>query len=66
MKREILSQLYALIETGWRLTESFKLNRLEFKSDAPEAELRAFVTTSLAAIERIVGTGSHYYKCIPQ
>ena len=63
MKKEVLTQLDALIETGQRLIESYELH--EYKSSMPEAELRAFVTSALAAIERIAGESSQYYRNIP-
>ena len=66
MKKEVLTQLDALIETGQRLIESYELKVYEYKSSVPEADLRAFVTSALAAIERIAGKNSQYYKNIPQ
>lgn len=66
MKREILSQLDALIETGQRLIDSYELKEFEYESSVPEVELRAFVTTALAAIERISGKNSPYYANIPE
>ena len=55
MKKEVLTQLDELIETGQQLIVSFKLKVYEYKSSVPEAELRAFVTSALSAIERIAG-----------
>ena len=66
MKKEVLTQLDELIETGQRLIESYELKRYEYKSSMPEAELRAFVTSALVAIERIAGKNSQYYGNIPQ
>ena len=66
MKTEVLTQLDALIKTGQRLTESFELKEYEYESSVPEVELRAFVTSALAAIERIAGKDSQYYANIPQ
>ena len=66
MKTEVLTQLNALIERGQRLTESFELKEYEYESSMPEVELRAFVTSALAAIERIAGKNSQYYANIPQ
>ena len=85
MKKEILPQLDALIETGKRLADSFQprmvkdvrgqwlpesyrpnMAKYVSKSNVPLAEHRAFVTSSLAAIERIAGKDSQYYENIPQ
>lgn len=66
MKREILSQLDALIETGRRLIDSYKEKAGLYKSSLPEAELRAFVTSALAVIESVAGKDSQYYGNIPQ
>lgn len=66
MKKEVLSQLDALIKTGQRLIESFRYESLTYESKVPEAELRAFVVSALAAIERIAGKNSQYYENIPQ
>lgn len=66
MKTEILTQLDALIATGQRLIESFQYESLTYESNIPEAELRAFVVSALAAIERIAGKNSQYYENIPQ
>ena len=66
MKTEVLSQLDALIETGQPLIESFQSKIYTYESSVPEAELRAFVVSALAAIERIAGKNSQYYENIPQ
>ena len=66
MKKEVLTQLDELIETGQKLVASFQLNYPTYQSNVPEAELRAFVTSALAAIERISGKDSQYYGNIPQ
>ncbi len=66
MKTVVLSHLDTLIETGQRLINSFQLGNYLYKSSVPEAELRAFVVSALAAIERIAGKNSQYYENIPQ
>ena len=66
MKTEVLSQLDALIEIGQRYSKSFQLQVYTYESNVPEAELRAFVVSALAAIERIAGKKSQYYENIPQ
>ena len=66
MKQEVLMQLDELIETGQKLISSFHLDYPTYQSNVPEAELRAFVTSALAAVERISGEDSQYYGNIPQ
>ncbi len=66
MQTEVLSQLEALIKTGQRLIGSFQYEYLTYESSVPEVELRAFVVSALAAIERIAGKNSQYYENIPQ
>ena len=54
MKTEVLTQLDALIETGQQLTASFRESEFAvYESSVPEATFRAFVTSALAAIERM-------------
>ncbi len=66
MKTEILTQLDTLIETGQRYSKSFQLQVYTYESSVPEAELRVFVVSALATIERIAGKNSQYYENIPQ
>ena len=66
MQTEVLSLLDALIKTGQRLIESFQYESFTYQSNVPETELRAFVVSALAAIERIAGKNSQYYENIPQ
>ena len=66
IKTEVLTQLDTLIETGQRLINSFQHEYPTYQSNVSEAELRAFVASALAAIERIAGEDSQYYKNIPQ
>ena len=66
MEKEVLTQLDELIKTGNRLAGSFQLREYTYESSVPEAELRAFVTSALAAIVRIAGKDSQYYENIPQ
>jgi hypothetical protein len=65
-KDEILQQLDSLITTGRQLVSSFKLGHSGVSySDEPEERLRAFVTGAFAAISRIAGENSDYYRTIP-
>ena len=64
-KEDVLIQLNALIETGQQLTASYHLQDYTYESSAPEADLRSFVTSALAAIGRIAGESSLYYRNIP-
>ncbi|AMV24125.1 hypothetical protein VT84_06990 [Gemmata sp. SH-PL17] len=66
LKTDVLAQLDTLIETGKHLARTFRLCEMaSYESTASEEELRAFVTSALAAIERITGTESQYFKNIP-
>ena len=68
MKTEVLSRLDGLIETGQRLTESFRECDDfydSYESSASEAELRAFVISAFATIEQIADEDSLYYKNTP-
>ena len=66
MRQQILSQLDTLIQTGQRLIDSYEIRAGTYESSLPEAELRAFVTSALAAIERVAGKDSQYCGNIPQ
>lgn len=67
IKDEILNQLGELITTGRQLVSSFKSGDMGASySDEPEEHFRAFVTGALAAISRIVGEKSDYYRTIPR
>ncbi|MCY3870075.1 MAG: hypothetical protein OXG87_10995 [Gemmatimonadetes bacterium] len=70
MKTEVLSQIDELIETGQLLTESFQecddaFAASPYKSNASEAELRAFVISAFTTIEQIADKDSLYYKNTP-
>lgn len=73
MKTEVLSRLDVLIKTGQRLTESFQRcddaydydYGTPYKSNASEAELRAFVISARATIEQIADENSLYYESTP-
>ncbi len=66
MKKDVLPHLDTLIETGQQLINSFQNRNYRYESSVPESELRAFVVSALAAIERIAGKNSQYYENIPQ
>jgi len=66
VKADVLSQLDRLIETGKQLANTFCMtDHGSYESNASEEDLRAFVTSALAVVERIVGTESQYFKNIP-
>ena len=64
-KQEVLKQLDSLIETGKRLEQTYKKEVYQFRSSASEADLRAFVTSAIAAVERVSGKDSQYFRAIP-
>ena len=73
VKTEILQQLERLIETGEQLSLSFERNPdigiigiSSYKSPEPEVALRAFYTSAIAAIARIAGEKSDYYRTVPE
>lgn len=67
IKSEILTQLNKLIDEGQRLVESFKYGEMGcLYSECPETEFRAFYTAAFAAVERIAGRDSEYYRSIPR
>jgi hypothetical protein len=67
IKDEILNQLGELITTGRQLVSSFKPGEMGTRySDEPEEHFRAFVIGALAAISRIAGEKSDYYRTIPR
>lgn len=67
LKAQILSELDALIAQGKKLEGTFKMTSMgSYVSSASEAELRAFVTAAFAALKRLSGESSEYYRHIPQ
>ncbi len=66
LKDDVLAQLDGLIEAGKQLSATFRLTEFGgYQSTAAEEDLRAFVTSALAAVERIAGNDSQYFKNIP-
>lgn len=70
VKNEVEQQLEALIDIGERLSASFRLDGHEmmitYSSSESETSLRAFYTSAIAAIGRIAGEGSDYYRAVPE
>ena len=69
MKARLLAELDGLIADGNRLNNSFRSSVDSMGatySEIPEHEFRAFLTQSFAAIERIAGERSQYYRSLPQ
>jgi hypothetical protein len=66
VKQELLEQLDGLIQEGHRLNASYRMKeRGQLESDLPETDFRLFSTATLAAVERIAGRNSEYYRCLP-
>jgi hypothetical protein len=66
VKAEVLKQIDALIPTGKQLDASYRLSEMAFyHSDEPEERFRAFVTSAVAAVVRVTGNDSEYYKALP-
>jgi hypothetical protein len=67
LKADILAHLDALLTTAQRLDDSFRIGDYgSYESNIPEAEHRAFVTSAKAAIRRIAGNDSEYFKALPE
>lgn len=70
VKAEVEQQLDALIATGERLSASFHRDGHEmiisYASSESETSLRAFYTSAIAAIARIAGDHSDYYRAVPK
>jgi len=65
-KNEVLDQLERLIKDGERMAASFTTRGMGgYQTSIPEAELRTFVTSAFACIDRVAGKGSEYYQRIP-
>jgi len=56
-----LSQLDALIAQGEKVTSSYRSEQGIPETRMPEHEVRAFITSAFAAVERIAGRDSEYY-----
>ena len=66
VKQEVLDQLDGLIEEGNRLNTSYHMCEMgQLESDLPETDFRSFVTATFAAVDRIAGRNSEYYRCLP-
>lgn len=63
-KQTVLDQLDELIQRGQPIAESYKVSGMSFTliSDVPEWTIREFVTASSAAIDRIAGRESQFYR----
>lgn len=66
IKSQVCAELDTLIERGRKLDSSFQKVEYGVKSSVPEAEHRAFITASLAAIARVAGRDSEYFECAPK
>ena len=65
LKEQILAELDQLISEADRLDRSYALDGMGgYFSPAPESEHRALVTAVLAAVARIAGPESEYYRSI--
>ena len=65
-KQSVLDQLDELIQRGQPIAESYKLGEMSATpmSKVPEWTIREFVTASSAAIDRIAGRDSQFYRQI--
>ena len=66
IKNDTLTQLDGLIEEGQQCQESFYMaNRGRYQSRMSESDLRAFTARAFAAIARLAGKESEYYRLLP-
>jgi len=65
-REAVLSQLDALIAQGEKITSSYpnepRLTGMARRTRLAEHEVRAFLTSVFAAVERIAGRDSEYYR----
>lgn len=67
LKDDILQELDTLIAEGERLNTTYHMGEMgSVDSPAPETEFRAFATASKAAIARIAGMESEFYRSLPK
>lgn len=66
LKDEILAELDSLITEGHRLDASFALSGAHYWSKEPEAAFHSLNAKARAAIARIAGTGSEFYRALPK
>lgn len=66
LKEDVLKQLDQLITEGHRLESSMTMGDIgQYESSLSEAEFRAFATAGLAAIRRVAGEKTDYYRSVP-
>jgi hypothetical protein len=66
LRDELLAQLDALLAEGQRVVTSYRLDEWSYASSRmSEADIQAFVTSGLAALERIAGKDSEFYRNLP-
>lgn len=66
LRDAVLSELDRLIVTGKKCARSYSVgSSYTYWSEVPEEELRAFVTSGIAAVERIAGCSSSFSGQLP-
>ena len=68
IKSDILTRLDGLIDEGTKLVNSYQATVDSMGatySDIPEQDFRAFTTKATAAIDRIAGEESQFFKHLP-
>lgn len=67
VKEQVLTELDDLIQEGSRLNDSYQTTEMgTWASNLPELEFRSFVTSAFAAVGRVAGEGSEYYRALPK
>lgn len=66
VRDDLLKELDGLIEEGQRIVASYQMGEWGHSSSTlPETNLQAFATLAVAAVERIAGRDSEFYKLMP-
>ena len=66
LKNEVLVELDSLIAEGHLLDASYAPNGAHYMSREPEAAFHTLNAKARAAIARIAGTGSEFYRALPK
>lgn len=66
LKNDVLTELDLLIVEGHRLDGTYALSGAHYMSREPEASFHTLNAKARAAIARIAGTGSEFYRALPR
>jgi hypothetical protein len=66
LKSDVLAEMDSLIVEGHRLDETYALSGAHYMSREPEASFHTLNAKARAAIARIAGTDSEFYRALPR